>query len=119
MHHTTTHIALFGTALFLPLVGFAQDLGYVEGIFSEVGDVLDTAVPVLVALAVALFIWGLVVFITQTDTDDGREKGRQKMIWGVLALFVIVSIWGLVQILQAIAGVDEDIGIIEAPELPS
>jgi hypothetical protein len=96
----------------------AQSLAYFENIFDELGSVLGVAIPVLVALALALFIWGMVVFIFSAGDDSARKTGQKHMIWGLVALFVIVSVWGLVQLLQVIFGADGDIGGIEAPELP-
>ena len=99
----------------MPAVSFGStvNLGYFEGAVTAVGRVIDLLVPVLVALALALFIWGLVIFITQSDNDQGRASGKQKMIWGVIALFVIVSVWGLVNLLQQLTGVGA--GAVQAP----
>jgi hypothetical protein len=93
--------------------GSAVNFGYLEGAVMSLGRVIDVLVPVLVALALALFIWGLVIFITQSDNDQGRAAGKQKMIWGIIALFVIVSVWGLVNLLQQLTGVGA--GAVVAP----
>jgi len=71
---------------------------------------------VLLALALALFLWGLVVFMTRAGED--QEKGKQHMVWGIIILFVAVSVWGIVQLLQVIFGADGDIGSIQAPGIP-
>jgi len=95
----------------------AQSGEYLVSLFEEIGSIIEVAVPVFVALALALFLWGLVVFMTKAGDD--REKGKQHMVWGVIILFVAVSVWGIVQILQNVFGADGDIGGIEAPEIPS
>lgn len=57
---------------------------------------VDSIVPMLVAAAVVVFIWGMVEFIGNADNEDKRAKGKQLMLWGIIGFFVIVSIWGLV-----------------------
>lgn len=62
--------------------------------------IINTAViPLIFALAMAMFIWGVVQFVINSDEEAKKEKGRQFMIWGVIALTVMVSVWGLVAIL--------------------
>ena len=39
-------------------------------------------------------------FILAAGSEEGRKEGRNIMIWGIIALFVIVSVWGLVQVLN-------------------
>ncbi len=66
--------------------------------------VLDSIVPLLFAIAFAVFIWGMVKFISTAEAAE-KEQGRQFMIWGVVALAVMFSVWGLVRILTDTFGV--------------
>jgi hypothetical protein len=43
-----------------------------------------------------------------SSDEAGKEKAKSKMIWGIIAIAVIVSVWGLVGILQGIFGVGTD-----------
>src|SRR6185369_11066636 len=59
-----------------------------------------SVIPLIFALAVVMFAWGAVnFFIINADEENKRAQGRQFMIWGIIALFVMVSVWGLVGIL--------------------
>ena len=69
-------------------------------------NVLPLLVTLLSAFAVVYFVWGVVLFIAQTSNEQAREDGKQRMIWGLVALFVLVSVWGLVVLLQTIIGAD-------------
>jgi hypothetical protein len=72
----------------------------------KLGDLLNYAtcvigasvIPLLFILAVASFIWGVVQYVINSDSEEKRSKGRSFMIWGILALVVMASIWGMVQI---------------------
>ena len=43
------------------------------------------------------FFWGLVKFIFAAGNEESKADGKKIMIWGVVALFVMVSVWGLVR----------------------
>lgn len=47
-------------------------------------------------LAILVFVWGIVKFIFNANDTVEREKGKQLMIGGIIAFFVLVSLWGIV-----------------------
>ena len=55
-------------------------------------------VPILMGLALLGFFWGIIQFLTNPDNEDKREQGKWFMVWGIIALFVMVSLWGLVRL---------------------
>ncbi|MCX6752485.1 MAG: hypothetical protein NTZ87_03230 [Candidatus Nomurabacteria bacterium] len=68
-----------------------------------------SVIPLIFALAVALFVWGVVQYVINSDEEAKKEKGRQFMIWGIIALAVMVSVWGLVNILGNTFGIEKTI----------
>ncbi|HEY4483119.1 MAG TPA: pilin [Candidatus Paceibacterota bacterium] len=70
-----------------------------------IGTVVNMLIPILVALALAYFIWGIIKFIG-TAGGEAHEEGKKRMLWGIIALFVIVSIWGIVGYIGDIFGID-------------
>jgi succinate dehydrogenase/fumarate reductase cytochrome b subunit len=62
-------------------------------------NLMGQAMGVLYAAAFAVFFWGIVLFILNTDDDKKRAEGKQWMMWGVIALFVMVTLWGIVEVL--------------------
>ncbi len=62
-------------------------------------------VPLIFALALVMFIWGVVQMVINPSEEAKREKGREFMLWGIIALAVMVSVWGLVNILRATFGI--------------
>ncbi len=112
----------FGTLFFLiPSYSFAQtaSFNYVTNSANEVTGVLVKVVPVLIALALAVFIWGLVVFIQNADNETARTEAKKKMIWGVFGLFVMVSVWGFVYLVKELTGIDGATNGLSAPDVPS
>lgn len=59
---------------------------------------LDAVVPLLMALAIVGFIYGLIKYFLNPDSEEKRKDGKNFMLWGLVSLFVMVSIWGLVSI---------------------
>jgi|GEM_PF-361108 len=62
-------------------------------------SILNPLVPFLVALAVVAFIYGVVMF-TFSDGGDKKEEAKKFMFWGIIGLFIMISIWGIVAIFQ-------------------
>jgi len=46
-----------------------------------------------------VFFWGLVKYLWSMSNEDAHE-GLKIMFWGIIAIFVMVSIWGLIALLQ-------------------
>ncbi|MEI8174687.1 MAG: hypothetical protein WCG28_01925 [bacterium] len=65
-----------------------------------------SVIPLIFALAIAMFVWGVVQYVINSDEESKREKGKQLMLWGIIALAVMVSIWGLVAILGNTFGIE-------------
>lgn len=58
-------------------------------------------VPILVALALLFFLWGVASFILNVEDETKRKEGKERMVWGLVALFFIASIGSLIFMLQA------------------
>lgn len=80
--------------------GTVQNLG---DFLCTILALVNTALPVLVGLAVLVFFWGLVLYIFSIggEGDDKKQKqGRNLMIWGIIAFFVMLSLFGIIRIAQ-------------------
>ena len=95
-------------ALALPLVSFAQaQITNITGVGNFIINTVinGVLVPVLFAVAFIVFIWGVFqTFILGQGSDDAKEKGKNLMLWGLIGFFVMVSVWGLVNILTGSVG---------------
>ena len=97
--------AILSTALFaLPFVAFAQTTN-LQGLISKAGLLLNELIPLLMAAALVVFFWGLVQYIRSSGEGE-HAVGRNIMIAGIVSLFVMVSVWGLVRFLQSTLGIN-------------
>lgn len=94
---------LTGTAATCTLAGnpkFQDVLCYITGIINS------AVIPLIFTLAIVMFVWGVVqFFILNADDEKKRTQGKQFMIWGIIALAVMLSVWGLVGILGTTFGI--------------
>ncbi len=86
-----------------------------EIFFFLIGLLKNSVMPLLVGLAVAGFVWGVIQYFI-VDSEDKKKKGKEFMLWGIIALFAIVSVWGLVGILGKTFGVESTIPQIQIKE---
>lgn len=94
---TTSVLLLFFLAL--PLVSFAA--------FENTQDLIINALYLLTLLtrlaaaaALLFFFWGLALLILRAGNEEKRKEGKKVMLWGIIALFIIVSIWGITEYIQ-------------------
>ncbi|MFA6397809.1 MAG: hypothetical protein WDK96_03115 [Candidatus Paceibacterota bacterium] len=101
---------LIPSLVFLPVVAFAQILPSqstdATDVLVIVKNIINTIIPIAIALGVVYFIFGVIKYVTAKD-DKSKQEARDVMIYGIIGLFVIVSIWGLVAILNNTFGVGQ------------
>jgi len=61
---------------------------------------INAAIPVLAALAIAVFFIGVVRYVASAGGAKEKVQGRELLMWGIVALFVLFCIWGIVAILK-------------------
>ena len=99
-------------ALVTPLISFAainniSDVG--TFIINTINNVL---VPVLFSIAFIVFLWGaFTTFILGAGSEEVKEKGKSLMLWGLIGFFVMVSVWGLVNILTGTINFGNNAGV--------
>jgi len=97
------------TTFALPLLVVAQTS--VSNISQAGQFVINTIngvfVPVLFAVAFIVFIWGAFqAFILGANDQEAKSKGKNLMLYGLIGFFVMVSVWGLVNILTGSVGLN-------------
>ncbi|HEY4504391.1 MAG TPA: hypothetical protein VJI73_01325 [Candidatus Paceibacterota bacterium] len=70
-----------------------------SGVVDNFIGILRPFVTVLIGLALVVFLWGVIQFIIASGDTQKVEEGKKTMLWGIIALFVMVSIQGIVYLL--------------------
>jgi hypothetical protein len=92
--------------LAMPVLASAQT-GTIQSSVTTIGGIVGALVPILIGIAMLAFIWGVIQYMVAKD-DAAQKEARGVMLYGVLALFVIVAIWGLVGFIGKTFGIDTD-----------
>lgn len=83
---------------------FAQFVG--SGTTGIIGVMNTVIIPLIFALAFVVFIWGVVkYFFLYGGEDTKRAEGRQFILWGIIGMVVLFSVWGFVNILLSTFGI--------------
>lgn len=72
-----------------------------KGLVKTIIDSVLTPLTVLVvALALFFFLWGVLKYLRSAGDEGARKEGTAMMTYGIIALFVMVSVWGLVNVIK-------------------
>ncbi|OGG71324.1 hypothetical protein A3A35_03470 [Candidatus Kaiserbacteria bacterium RIFCSPLOWO2_01_FULL_51_21] len=89
----------FGVAMAVtPLTAFA--VSNLQGLIDLLKGLLQGIGGLIIGLAFVAFFWGLAKFIMNADDETARSEGKRFMIWGIIALFVIISIMAILGVLN-------------------
>ena len=62
--------------------------------------IVNPLIFLLIGIAVVFFLFGLIEFIASSDSTDGRDNGRRHLLWGIVGLFIIFSVYGIINLIQ-------------------
>ncbi len=80
--------------------------GDIGGLVILAGSIIGMLVPIVSTLVIVFFFWGLAQYVLAAGDEKKAKEGKSIMIWGAVALFVMVSIWGIIGFLQKSLGTD-------------
>ncbi len=86
----------------------------IEGILKNSSKLLGRLAPFIITLTLLTFLWGMFQLV-RSGSEQSRKEGIQIIVFGVIALFVMVSVWGLVNLLRRTTGLT---GASTAPQGP-
>lgn len=67
---------------------------------------LNGVIGLFITLAIVIFFWGLIQYLLQVG--EQKAEGLKIMFYGVIAIFVMVSLWGIIRVLQSTFGVQNN-----------
>lgn len=96
---STVKIGIFASllTLFFPLAALAAPATFADLVYLLISFINPLA-AILSMIAILIFFWGIVQYIYSAG-GEGHERGRQLIVWGIIALFVLFSVWSLASIL--------------------
>lgn len=102
MNRIKTLAVKAGAALlpFTPMVALAQ-FGEVNTFIGKITTFINnTLIPLVFGVALLVFVWGMFkFFILKGHEEDSQKEGKNLMIYAVVAFVLMVSIWGIVNLI--------------------
>lgn len=100
-----------GASYLLPALALAQpqqgnpNKVQVESIVTNITGLARLIITLLFVLAILVFVWGMVRLITAAGDAEKIKEARAFMWWGVIAMAVLASVFGLITFLQTYFGI--------------
>lgn len=69
----------------------------VNNAISIINDIL---IPAVFALTILVFLWGIFRYIFAGEGEEDTRKARAIMLWGIIILAIMTSIWGILNLFQ-------------------
>lgn len=94
-------LVFFGTFLLVPMFASAQAIRDVEDLGQKFIDLINgVAIPLLFAVSFLVFIYGVFkYFIAGGGSEEARSEGQKLILYGIIGFFLMVAVWGFVNIL--------------------
>ncbi len=99
------YISLITTVL-TPAFAYAAPLDGLKGLLITFGGFINILIRIIFGLAMIYFFWGLSQFILHSGDPKKLAEGRSKMVWGIVAIFVFLSIYGIIYFIGNILGIN-------------
>jgi hypothetical protein len=62
--------------------------------------VLNPAILLLFSFGLLVFVFGLTEFLYNLSKGGNTDNGRSHMLWGLLGMFIMVSVFGIIRLLN-------------------
>jgi len=96
------YTVILGVAAWLPSLAWAQAPGNdIKSLIRFLSNIFqNTLIPMMIMLALIYIILAVIQYIRANEDSNAREEKRQQIFWGIISLFVIMSVWYLVGVIQ-------------------
>jgi len=99
-----------GILFLLPLISFAQTTGSLQGLIEgTLGLINDVLIPFVLGIAFLIFVINAIrFFVVGGSTDEGKENAKSLALYSIGAFVLILSFWGLINIITRGIGLADD-----------
>lgn len=68
--------------------------------------IINPFILLLFAVALVVFVWGIVEFLASEEGGEARERGKRNLGYGIIGLLIMVSVYGIINVVLNTIGVD-------------
>lgn len=112
---------IYGAMSLFPVLALAGGatgtLGNVTALVQQARTILGLLIPMAFGLAILYFFFGVAKYISSAGDPKKADEGKSIMIYGIIAIAVMASVWGIVGYLQQTFNVNQG-ATIQVPSVP-
>ncbi len=105
---------------FAPTLVWAQTtdaLSIARTLINQLSGVINgQLIPITFTLAILVFFWGIVRYVYSQSTED-KVAGKGIIVWSLIAVFIMVSVYGIIYLMQITFGIVPSAGTFRAPSI--
>ena len=65
---------------------------------------VNPAIYVLFSLGLLIFVFGVVQFLNNLSKGADTKEGKSHMLWGIVGMLIMVSVFGIIHLLNSTFG---------------
>ena len=69
-------------------------------------EILNPLIAIMFAVATAYFFYGVAAYLWNPDNEEMREKGKISMFWGIIGMFIMITVFGILRFIIDTTGAD-------------
>ena len=95
------------------MVAYAGFNGFVTKVNTFI---VNPIIEILFAIALVIFLWGVLEFLFNLDNDEKRSTGKSHMLWGFVGFLIMFGVFTIMNMLIKtfnIQGVNPEEGKVE------
>ena len=81
--------------LFTTKVAYASVDSFISNVSKEI---INPLILLLFALALAIFLYGVLEFILNAANDEKKTIGKSHMVWGIIGITIMMGVWTILSI---------------------
>ena len=110
-------IAILATMIWAASIASAQaaDDSQIKIIIGNTIRVIELTAVLVWTLSLVVFGWGIVRFIAAAGNEEELKKAKGILWWGVIGIFVLASVVGIIEFFQRYFGI-QGVRIIQPPQ---
>jgi hypothetical protein len=94
-------------------VAHASDAEIPDGVKEFIGkistEILNPLIAILFVVATFYFFYGVAKYLWNPESEEEREGGRRSMFWGIVGMFIMVSVFSIIKFIISSIGAESSL----------
>ena len=78
-----------------------MDVSTIQFVVNIKAQIINPLIGFMIGVAFIIFLYGVVEMLRDPNNSKSAESGKKHMIWGVIGLFIMVSVMGIASLVMS------------------